>query len=76
VRGSQHGPSEREEGLGLAHGPCPTSLSDPVEILKDESTAAKARIAALIDVLPILQMVRLHWYGGVTVLLPGQVIGK
>ncbi len=29
VRGSQHGPSEREEGLGLAHGPCPTSLSDP-----------------------------------------------
>jgi hypothetical protein len=51
VRGSQHGPSEREEGLGLAHGPCPTSLSGPVEILKDESTAAKARIAVLIGVL-------------------------
>ncbi len=51
MRGSQHGPSEREEGLGLAHGPCPASLSDPVEILRDESTAAKARIAAVIGVL-------------------------
>jgi hypothetical protein len=43
-----------KKGLAWPMAPAPRPFQTPVEILKDESTAAKARIAALIGVLPSL----------------------